>query len=139
MQVTNKPSQPGVRVILHISPSVYVAGILSAQRRGLKLDEFLDSAITSASAVDPADPAHELPWGRHAMELFLQLADTIPEALRGHWRVLYAKVLQEPDLWQAPVATLGDLESGQATDGWRINEAALTKAWPRLVSSVFAC
>jgi len=105
----------------------------------LKLDEFLDAALTAASAGDSADPTHELPWGRHAMELFLQLADTIPEALRGPWRVLYAKVLQEPDLWQAPVVTLGDLESGQETDGWRINEAALSKAWPRLVSSVFAC
>lgn len=66
MQVSN-PSQPGVRVIFHISPSVYVAGILSAQRRGLKLDEFLDAAIAAASTSNSTDPAYELPWSRHAM------------------------------------------------------------------------
>ncbi len=139
MQVASKPSHPGVRVIFHISPSVYVAGILSAQRRGLKLDEFLDAAITAAAAAEPSDPAHELPWSRHSMELFLLLADILPEALPGPWRVLYAKVLQEPDLWKAPEASLEEVESGTADDEWRINEAALTKAWPRLVSSVFAC
>ncbi|NKI93507.1 hypothetical protein [Rhizobacter sp. SG703] len=139
MQVANKPSQPGVRVIFHISPSVYITGILSAQRRGLKLDEFLDAAITAAASAEPTDPTHELPWSRHSMELFLLLADTLPESLHGPWRVLYAKVLQEPDLWKAPEASLDEVESGTADDEWRINETALAKAWPRLVSSVFAC
>lgn len=139
MQVASKSSNPGVRVVLHISPSVYVAGILSAQRRGQKLNEFLDSAITKASSSDPDDPAHDLPWSPHAAALFLQVADTTPEALRGPWKVLYAKVVDDPTLWEAPQATVGDFEASLATDGWRINEAALVRAWPRMVSSVFAC
>lgn len=130
---------PGIRVVLHIKPATYVASILSAQRREQNFGEFLDGAIAAACASDETDPAGQLPWSPHAMDLFLQLADTVPEALRGPWKVLYGKVLDDPSLWVAPQATVGDYEAGACTPDWHINEAALRKAWPRLVSSVFLC
>jgi hypothetical protein len=89
---------------MHVSPASYIAGILAAQRRDQKLDEFLDGAIAAACADDDDSPDRLLPWGPHAMDLFLQLADTVPEALRGPWKVLYAKVLNDPSLWTVPEA-----------------------------------
>lgn len=130
---------PGIRVVLHITPATYVASILAAQRRDQKLNEFLDGAIGMACADGDDSPDRLLPWGTHAMDLFLQLADTVPEALRGQWQVLYAKVLNEPGLWTVPETSLGDFESGVPTPDWHINAAALRKAWPRLVSSTFLC
>jgi hypothetical protein len=138
----NSTNQPvGVRAILHITPSTYTAALLSAQQRGLKLNEFLDAAIASACSATPEGSASQAPWGPHAMDLFLQLADTVPEAFRGPWKILYAKVLNDPSLWRAPQMTLDeyDASAGTASADWHINAAALTKAWPRLVASVFMC
>lgn len=138
MSHASTPARPGVRVVMHISPASYIAGILAAQRRDQKLNEFLDGAIAAACADDDDSPDRLLPWGPHAMDLFLQLADTVPEALRGQWKVLYAKVLNDPSLWTVPETSLDDYASAVSTE-WRINEAALSKAWPRLVSSTFLC
>lgn len=59
---------PGIRVVLHITPATYVAGILAAQRRDQKLNEFLDGAIVMACADGDDSPDRLLPWGTHAME-----------------------------------------------------------------------
>lgn len=137
MLTTNRSNRTGVRVVMHMSPSTYVAGVLSAQRRGLTQAAFLDDAVAAACAKDPTDPAHELPLSPHCIGLFLQVADMAPDAFGGPWRVLYAMVLQDEALWTAPRATVGDVESGMQSDGWQIDEAALTRAWPRLVSAAF--
>jgi hypothetical protein len=73
------------------------------------------------------------------MDLLLQLADTLPDALRGKWKVLYPTVLNDPSLWSVPQASVGDHEAGVVYTAWHINAAALAKAWPRLVSSTFLC
>lgn len=132
-------TQLGVRAVLHFTPSTYTAALLSAQQRGLKLNEFLDAAIASACASTREGPAAQAPWSPHAMDLFLQLADTLPEAFRGPWRVLYDKVLNDPSLWSMPQMTLDEHDDSAASGEWHINAAALAKAWPRLVSSVFMC
>jgi hypothetical protein len=129
----------GVRAVLHITPSTYTAALLSAQRRGLKLNEFLDAAIASACATDSDGAASQAPWTPHAMDLFLQLADTVPEAFRGPWRVLYDKVLNDPSLWSSPQMTVEEYDAGTTSCDWHVNAAALAKAWPRLVASVFMC
>ena len=139
MSQESTPNRASIRVVMHISPASYVAGILAAQRRDQQLDEFLAGAIAAASADDDGGPERFLPWGPHAMDLFLQLADTVPEALCGKWKVLYAMVLNEPCLWTVPQATVGDHEAGVADTDWHINKAALARAWPRLVSSTFLC
>ncbi len=139
MSQTTSPPRPGIRVVMHVSPAGYVAGILAAQRRNQSFGEFLDGAISSACANDQDSTDQLLPWSPYAMDLFLQLADTLPEALRGHWKVLYGKVINDPSLWTTPQTTVGDYEAGENEPDWHINEAALRKAWPRLVSSVFLC
>ena len=137
MIIVEKPSKQGIRAILHISPSVYVAGLLSAQRRGLKLGEFLNAAITSECARGVDDASDTPPWSKHTVKLFLHAVDLAPETLEGAWKILYAKVLADSALWEAPRSTIGDAEDGAHADGWRINENALTKAWPRLVAGAF--
>lgn len=132
-----KPSpSAGVRTVLHISPAVFTAGLLAAQRRGLSLGEFLDDAIVGACS-DASDKDSDAPWSATAMSLFVQVVDTVPDLLTGKWRVMYAKVLADESLWEAPSCTMEDLEGFMASDGWRINERALKKAWPRLVSETF--
>jgi hypothetical protein len=139
MQAKSPTMSLGVRAVLHFTPSTYTAALLSAQQRGLKLNEFLDAAIASACAAASEGPASQAPWSPYAMDLFLQLADTLPEAFRGPWKVLYAKVLNDPGLWTTPNMTLDEYETGEASPDWHINASALAKAWPRLVSSVFMC
>ncbi|MDR7297059.1 hypothetical protein J2X16_002406 [Pelomonas aquatica] len=139
MSQTTSLARPSVRVVMHISPAGYVAGILAAQRRSQSMSEFLEGAVAASCAQDDDGPDRLLPWGPHAMDLFLQLADTVPDALRGPWKVLYAKVLEEPELWATPQVTVDEHEAGELSPGWHINETALRKAWPRLVSSVFLC
>src|SRR5579871_3656150 len=102
MTSTTTTASSSVRVVLHVTPSIYVNTLLSAQRRGLKFSEFLDDALTTACARDELDPARELPLGPHAIDLFLHLADTQPDAFRGIWKVLYAKVLNDQTLWTTP-------------------------------------
>lgn len=63
----------------------------------------------------------------------------MPETLRGKSKVLYIKVLNDPSLWTVPQASVGDHEAGVVDTEWHINAAALSKAWPRLVSSRFLC
>lgn len=129
---------PGVRTVLHVSPAVYVAGLLAAQRRGLTLREFLDAAIASACSEAADTKGEDAPWSASAMALFMQVADTVPDLLNGRWRVLHAKVLADESLWEPPPSqTLEELEQFIDSDGWRINERALKKAWPRLVSETF--
>jgi hypothetical protein len=137
MITVNKPAMPGVRTILHLSPSVYVAGLLSAQRRGLELGEFLDAAITAECAKGTDDARDAPPWSKHTVTLFLHAVDLAPETLEGAWKVLYARVLADSALWEAPSSTVGDIQDGAPSEGWRISEAALTKAWPRLVAGSF--
>jgi hypothetical protein len=50
MSHASTPARPGVRVVMHIRPASYIAGILAAQRRNQKLNEFLDGAIAAACA-----------------------------------------------------------------------------------------
>lgn len=128
---------PSVRTVLHMSPSVYIAGLLSAQRQGLTLTEFLDAAIAGACSDSVTDRSEDAPWSTSAMVLFRQVADTFPDLLTGKWRVIYANVLADESLWEAPSNSMDDQEQFMDSDGWRINERALKKAWPRLVSGTF--
>lgn len=133
-----KPTKPGVRAIVHVSPSVYVAGLLAAQRRSLSQREFVDAAIARACSDTADNKAEDAPWSASAMALFVQVVDSGPHILTGQWRVLLEKVVAEPSLWQAPPScTVDEIARFMSSDGWCINEQALTKAWPRLVSSVF--
>jgi hypothetical protein len=52
--------------------------------------------------------------------------------LAGSWKVLSTKVLSAPSLWAVPKAGVIDAD-------WHINAAALTEAWPHLVSSTLLC
>ena len=131
------PSTPGVRTVLHITPAVYVAGLLAAQRNGLTLAQFLDAAISRACSDASPDNPEEAPWSRDAMSLYLQVADATPELLTGRWGVLHAKVLADESLWEAPPSRTVDEVDFLEADGWRISERALRKAWPRLVSETF--
>ena len=137
MNISKTTMSPGVRTILHASPAVWVAGLLSAQRRGLNLREFLDDALARACSAGSDRPEVEPPYSLHAMSLFVQLADSMPDQLTGPWRVLLSTILADETLWEPPPLAAGDSMGFLEVDGWRVDERKLAKAWPRLVAATF--
>ena len=73
------------------------------------------------------------------MSLFVQVADTMPDQFAGPWKLLFAKVVADEALWEAPPHGEEGRNAFLATDGWRIDEAKLSNAWPRLVAECFCC
>ena len=138
MLSVNPSNSNDVRVVMHVSPSVYVAGLVAAQQRGLRQRDFLEQSIVAACASGAPDPGAEPPWSRHAIVLFMTIADLAPELLEGPWKSMYAKITTDESLWIAPESTAEESEDGLfQADGWRISKAALEKAWPRLVCNAF--
>ena len=125
----------GVRTVLHMSPAMMTAAVLSAQKCGLNLREWLDRAVASLVADDCPEGA--APWSVQSAELFAQVASCSPEVLRGRWALLYEHVLLERDLWRHPESTPEQVEDGALFEAPYIVPTALRKAWPRLVATVF--
>jgi hypothetical protein len=125
----------GVRTVLHMSPAMMAAAVLSAQKCGLNLREWLDRAVASLIADD--HPEGAAPWSVQSADLFAQVASCSPEVLRGRWTLLYEHVLLERDLWQHPEPTPEEIGDGALPEAPYIVPARLRKAWPRLVATVF--
>jgi hypothetical protein len=128
-------SSPGIRTVLHMSPAVMAAALLSAQKCGLTLREWLDRAVASLIADD--HPEGAAPWSVQSADLFAQLANSSPELLRGRWSLLYERVLLERELWHQPEQTAQEMNDGELLAAPYIVPARLRKAWPRLVAGVF--
>jgi hypothetical protein len=125
----------GVRTILHMSPAVMAAAVLSAQKRGLNLREWLGRAVANLIADEDAEAA--TPWSGQTAELFANVASCSPELLHGRWSLLYERVLLARSLWHEPSVTVGEIEDSELAGAPYIVPARLRKAWPRLVAAVF--
>ena len=121
--------------MLHLSPAVAVAALVAAQRRGLRLREWLDQVVVDA--VTSGRGAHALEQRELSdatAALFARMATRSPELLEGRWRLLYERVQLDEGLWIYPSVTLGDVEHG--VDGSAIlDEAQLRRRWPELVAA----
>lgn len=126
---------PGVRTVLHLSPAVMVAALLSAQKNGLNLREWLDRAVADRIADD--HPEGAAPWSVQSADLFAHVANCSPELLHGRWSLLFERVLLDRSLWHEPTLTVGEIEDGEPPKEPFIVPARLRKAWPRLVAEVF--
>lgn len=128
-------NSPGVRTVLHMSPAVMAAAVMSAQKCGLGLREWLDRAVASLIADD--HPEGAAPWSVQAADLFAQVANCSPELLHGRWALLYERVQLERELWHQPAPTAEEMENGELPGAPYLVAARLRKAWPRLVAGVF--
>lgn len=126
----------GIRTILHMSPAMAAATVVSAQKSRLNLQEWLDRAVAHLIADD--HPEGGAPWSIQAADLFAQVASNSPEVLRGRWALLYEHVLLERELWHQPEPTAEEVEGGVLPEAPYIVPTRLKKAWPRLVATVFA-
>ncbi|MBF3971706.1 hypothetical protein [Paraburkholderia sp. 22098] len=125
----------GVRTVLHLSPAVMVAALLSAQKNGMNLREWLDRAVADRIADD--HPEGAAPWSVQSADFFAHVANCSPELLHGRWSLLFERVLLDRSLWHEPTLTVGEIEDGEPPTEPFIVPARLRKAWPRLVAEVF--
>ncbi|CAM2191233.1 conserved protein of unknown function [Paraburkholderia kururiensis] len=128
-------TSPGVRTVLHLSPAVMVAALLSAQKNGMNLREWLDRAVADRIADD--HPEGAAPWSVQSADFFAHVANVAPELLHGRWSLLFERVLLERSLWHETTLTVGEIEDGEPLTEPFIVPARLRKAWPRLVAEVF--
>lgn len=131
----------GVRTVLHLSPAVCAAAISAAQQSGQSLQEWLDDRVSYAMADDDVMLDRGLgavaPWSLACADLFVQVANGAPEALRGHWALLYERVRLDRSLWHTPRQTVEDIEGGEAFAEPYISLPRLRAAWPRLCAATF--
>ncbi|MBC8751518.1 hypothetical protein F6X42_34875 [Paraburkholderia sp. WC7.3b] len=121
--------------MLHMSPAVMAAAIVSAQKCGLSLRERLDRAV--ASLIADNHPEGAAPWSVQAADLFANVANCSPELLHGRWSLLYERVQLEHDLWHQTEQTAQEMNDGELPAAPYIVPARLRRAWPRLVAGVF--
>lgn len=131
-----QPTQ-AVRTLLHLSPAVSVAALVAAQRRGLRLREWLDQVVVDAVTTGEGEKGtSQRELTDATVSLFARMATRNPELLEGRWRLLYEHVRLDESLWTYPHVTLDDVESG--VDGSAILDVAqLRRRWPELVAASF--
>jgi hypothetical protein len=131
-----QPTQ-AVRTTLHLSPAVSVAALLAAQRRGLRLREWLDQVVVDAVGGTGADDGSaQRVLSDATASLFARLVSVAPERLEGCWRLLYERVRLDDSLWSYPRQTLDDVELGGGEEPV-LDEAQLRRRWPELVAAAF--
>jgi hypothetical protein len=135
-------SQPNptqsVRTVLHLSPSVSVAAIVCAQRRGLRMQEWLDKVVVDACAGGDAENGRAgTLTDEMTIELFAHVASQSPGLLTGRWKLLFERVLLEDTLWDYSTQTLDELEE-QPDCSARLNVERLRRQWPQLVAASLA-
>lgn len=141
MNMSKVSQNTGVRTVLHMSPAVCAAALIAAKKHNLTLQEWLDHHVSYALADDYYIPNDGLdvvaPWSLSSAELFVQAANTAPEALRGRWALLYDRVQEDRSLWIEPTQTVGEIEDGAPIDEPYISLPKLRAAWPRLCAEHF--
>lgn len=126
-----------VRTVLHLSPSVATSAIVVAQRRGLRLQQWLDSVVVDACVrANRTMPACSLS-GDGSAELFVRVATHAPQLLTGPWRVLLERAKLRSDLWDFPVQSLEQDEVFQCP-AVTLNLERVRAAWPELLAAAFA-
>jgi len=99
-----------------MSPAVCAAAIKTAQQSGLSLQEWLDHRVSYAMSDNDVMVEFGLdavaPWSLAAAELFVQVANSAPQALQGRWALLYERVKLDRSLWREPKQTVGEIEDG---------------------------
>lgn len=141
MKTKELPTPTGIRTLLHLSPAVCAAVIKTAQQSGLSLQEWLDHRVSYAMSDNDVMVEFGLdavaPWSLAAAELFVQVANSAPQALQGHWALLYERVKLDRSLWREPKQTVGEIEDGAEVFEPYISLLKLRAAWPRLCAAVF--
>lgn len=141
MRSSELPTPLGVRTLLHMSPAVCAAAITAAQKSGLSLQEWLDHRVSYAMSDDDTIVEQGLdaipPWSLASAELFFQVANCAPEALRGRWALLYGRVTLDRSLWHEPSQNVGEIEDGGLVHEPYLSLPKLRAAWPRLCAATF--
>lgn len=127
-----------VRTSLHLSPSVAAAAIVCAQRRGLRMQEWLDKIVVDACADTGTNAARAgALTDDMTVELFAHVSSRAPGLFTGRWKLLYERVRLDDSLWKHPVVTVAEMENGISLAS-TLNLERLRCQWPQLVAAAFA-
>jgi hypothetical protein len=121
-----------VRTVLHLSPAVASTAIVVAQRRGLRLQQWLDSIVVDACVrAGRTTPVGSLS-DKATADLFVRVAMQAPQLLAGPWKLLFEQLRLRQDLWDYPAQTLEQVET-EPHPPITLNAERVHKAWPELV------
>ena len=131
-------SGESVRTVLFLSPSVTAVAIVTAQRRGLRMQEWLDKLVVDActGAVGEKRQAGTMSDDM-TIELFARVASHSPGLLTDRWHLLFERTVLDDSLWDYPTTTLEALEADPNCNP-SLNVERLRRKWPRLLAAVFA-
>ena len=131
-------SEESVRTVLFLSPSVTAVGIVTAQRRGLRMQEWLDKLVVDActGAVGENQEVGTMSDDM-TIELFARVASHSPELLTDRWHLLFERTVLDDSLWDYPTITLEALEADPNCTP-SLNVQRLRRKWPRLLAAAFA-
>jgi hypothetical protein len=128
------PAQ-SVRTVLHLTPAVTTAALVSAQRHGMSIGRWLEGLIVHGCVADLATPSSQL-RDPLALELFAHVASYSPGLLTGRWRLLLDRCRLDDELWQYPNVTVDEAEAGEDCQPY-LDVEALRRRWPALVAGAF--
>lgn len=135
---TQTHSDESVRTVLFLSPAVTAVAIVTAQRRGLRMQEWLDKLVVDA-CTGSGDEKCRIGNMTDDMtiELFARVATHSPGLLTDRWHLLFQRALFDDSLWDYPTTTLEALEADPDCTP-SLNVERLRRKWPNLVAVAFA-
>lgn len=108
-----------------------------AQRRGLRLQQWLDSIVVDACVrAGRTTPVGSLS-DRATAELFVRVAMQTPHVLSGPWKLLLEQLRMRHDLWDYPTQTVEEAQT-KSCPPITLNLERVHQSWPALVAAAFA-
>ena len=131
-------SDESVPTVLFLSPSVTAVAIITAQRRGLRMQDWLDKLVVGAcsGAVGEKQEVGTMSDDM-TIELFARVASHSPGLLTDRWHLLFERTVLDDSLWDYPTTTLEAMEADPNSTP-SLNVERLRRKWPRLLATAFA-
>lgn len=137
MLLLTKSQNSSVRMVVHLPPSAVVAGLMQAQRRKLKMADWLSDVVVQACDDAASATAGQQLGDTLAADLFIHVASHDSDLLTGRWRLLYERCRLEPSLWTETLVAGKGGEEAPPEVLRTLNAEAVRERWPSLVASIW--
>ncbi len=131
----SRPKQV-IRTVLHLSPAVTTAALMTAQAHHMPLGLWLEDLVVQGCGADVETQTQRRLAFLMVSELFAHVASNCPGALTGRWKLLHERCLLESELWRFPAVTVAEVEAGADCQPF-LDVSRLRERWPALVANVW--